>query len=219
MSCDGTRRDPSPLPRTPGYGPDTFLPSSYQQIGPKQLDKLQAVLARYENGQPVNLVGEIHAMARTPSVRCRTRLTWVMENLRQPPDTYTGGGGDPKFNDSTTARGAAPPTLWAASIVPTRSLARAPSPVRNLVGTRGAPLSIPTGPELWGFDLNVETFGEVIFSKFNVLNAGLNRVQWTLVAQYASVERLTAEEWQQAISNIGIFPSIEAGLTISDGSG
>jgi hypothetical protein len=199
----------------PNYGTE-YLPPSNQQLGHRDWEQLSKILVRYDNALPVVASGVVVARVLTPSVRCRTRLTLILDNIEELP----GAAADPVTTDNTTRVGLTPPTLWMASQVRPKSRSRYFSPVRNLVGTRTAPLTIPTDVGLWGYDLQTETFGEQIWTRLNVTSAGINNVEWKLLVQYASVTPLTDTEWAKAIAGIGgIMAQPENGIRISDGSG
>lgn len=201
--------------QVPGYGTE-FLPPNYQQIGHREWENLSKILVRYDNALPVIATGVVFARVVTPSVRCRTRLTLVLDVIEENPAI----SGDPVATDNTSRVGLTPPTLWVASQVRPKSRSRYFSPVRNIVGTRTAPLTIPTDVGLWGYDINVETFGEQVWTRLNINSAGINQVEWKLLVQYASLQPLTDVEWQKAIGGIGgIMVSPENGIRISDGSG
>jgi hypothetical protein len=195
-SCGG--REPKP-----GYG--SYLPGSYQLVGPREDQALSVVLAVAAAGATTNNPS-IPFHVRTPNVRVRTRVVVVYEPIGSSVDV-----------DSAlyTAALASAGSLWVALKTGTRSNRTKNPPTRDIVGTGASPLAVPTNTRLWGYDFEVETNGEELLGVFVPPDcaAGNPGGQWTLAVFYESVERLSKEEWNQFVQGYGIEPLAPVALT------
>lgn len=190
----------------PGY--PAYLPASYQFLGPEQDQLLDQIIA-INAGANVSPSGPALFWVKTPNVRCRTRVSLVLE-----PD-------DVDVNPNTTSTAgfiSTGGTLWVAEHERTRAGNPQVSPVRNVIGTSVAPQAIPTDPRLWGFVFEVETNGQELYGRFlpsPIPSEPLSATKWHLIVRYESVERLSDEEWSQFQGRYGCRVSPEGGLVVA----
>lgn len=188
----------------PGYL--AYLPASYQVLGPKQDQSLDQIIA--SAGAQAADFGDAEATfsVKTPNVRCRTRVSLVLE----PDDVAV----DPNTELNTVILSGTG-TLWVAEHERTRSGRPQMSPVRNVVSLGGTPVAIPTDTRLWGFSFETETNGQELYGRFHppaVKVAPAAASFWHIIVRYESVERLTKEEWAQFKMQYGLRIYPEKGL-------
>lgn len=192
---------PSPPDPRPGYG-SPYAPATYQRWGPAQDPALEAILVRVGAGEEPpggTVLQEFRVL--TPSVKARTRVAIMLVPRQSTPADV--------LNDTNTATllgMTADLNVWSItrSIHPTQ---RPSIPTANIVAAGGSPLRIPTDDRLWGYEFEVETAGDELighlFLDFDP-EPQQESHEWRLSVTYASVDPMSAEEWAQLISRVGI---------------
>jgi hypothetical protein len=107
-------------------------------------------------------------------------------------------------------------TLWAAIRQRVQEDTPQPVPTRNLVGTKAAPVAVPTDPGLWGFEGEWETAGEELYFSFVPPNAKVGNTRgaaWHAIVYYEAVQRLSDEEWNQMRQGYALLTSPPVVLT------
>lgn len=194
------------LQTQPGYL--AYLPSSYQFLGPEQDQLLDQIIC----SNPANAAdndGFAEFWVKTPNVRCRTRVSFVLE----PNDVSV----DPNTALNTVILDGTG-LLWAAEHERTRSGRPQMSPIRNVVGTGATPLAIPTDTRLWGFTFEVETNGQELYGQFTppaIKDTPAAASLWHILVRYESVQRLSDEEWNQFKQRYGLRIAPEKGLVLT----
>ncbi|MDD5367329.1 MAG: hypothetical protein PHR30_18500 [Gallionellaceae bacterium] len=132
--------------------------------------------------------GDANFVVPTPDARCRTKISVVF--------SADVGGAAPAVADPMLASLPAGNTLWLVYRELSGSGTR--TPVRNLAGTRAAPLAIPTDAGLWGYEDQIETAGDEVFGKLHLVPLGyIGRVQ--LRVRYAAMEPMSQAEWSNLV--------------------
>lgn len=190
----------------PGYL--AYLPGSYQVLGPEQDQGLHKILATAPASASDN-DGPVEFWVKTPNVRCRTRVAFVLE----PDDVAV----DPNAVANTVILDGTG-LLWVVEKERTRAGKPQTSPVRNVVGTGAAPLAIPTDTRLWGFVFELETNGQELYGQFTppaIIETPASASKWNLIVRYESVERLSDEEWNQFRGRYGARVNPEKGQVLA----
>lgn len=206
----------------PGYL--EFRPPSYQVLGPEQESTLDRILATYPSDTGTTLAPppESRFIVRTPQVRCRVRVS-VFAKPDQPAlgnPTLADPDVDPVTDmyavDGTGRMG----LLWVVEHERGNGSGTKASPVRNIVGTGAAPLSIPTDARLWGYTFELETCGTELYGVFvppnNALAGALTTSRWHVTARYESVVPVSDEEWNQFLGKQLLRVSPQDGVIVEN---
>jgi hypothetical protein len=192
-------RDKNAPAGTPGYGAPP-LPSDLQVFGPRSPmgDKCELVMATVEGGGEVT-GGEAVVFVELPSAKVLTRVSIFCAPI--------AGSVNPMEN-TTAAILAGTWSLWAALLTETKFGGRAGNffPTRNVVGTRAAPLNIPTDTGLWGFEFEIQTAAA---SRLRLLLTEIESGasdDYEIRAQvtYQSIVAMSPQEWGKFIERAGI---------------
>jgi hypothetical protein len=197
----------------PGYL--DYLPASYQVLGPQQDSHLSQRLVTAPASATTNHPA-VRFSVRTPNVRCRTRVSLILEPLSVTDTSQQ------IFNSNTIILAATQPAgaanLWVCEREYSGSGAQQASPVDNVVGTGNSPITIPTDVRLWGYSFEIETNGQELFGVFvppDIGSAPTSASSWILSVRYESVNRLSDEEWNQFVGQQFSRVLPEGGVTLT----
>lgn len=193
-------RDKNAPAGTPGYNAPP-LPSDLQTFGPRSPmgDKCELVICTVESGGE-ETAGLGVAYVEVPSAKVLTRVS-----IFAAP---TDGDANPMVDDSD---GVIIGTwgLWAALLTRSKLLGNAGNffPTRNVIGTKAAPLQIPTDPGLWGFEFEIQTAAASrIALRLNEISTG-GPDNYDIRAQvtYQAIVPMSPQEWGKFIEKAGII--------------
>lgn len=184
-----------------GFGNSGPQHERFQRWGPDENRDLDRVILSVGNATAPSASCPFEL--RAPDVKVRTRVVLAIEQGN------TGAAPiDPVSAGPSGVVGANAFALWLAGrqrlfasgfpfLLP---------PTRNLVGTAGSPLTIPTDARLWGFEVEFETAGEEIYGVLSVSDAApaTRPYRWHLITNFESVDMLTPAEWQKITERAGI---------------
>jgi hypothetical protein len=207
----------------PGYL--EFRPPSYQVLGPEQESTLDKILATYPSDVQTTRTADertVRFWLRTPQVRCRCRLSV----FAKPDQPFLGNPplADPTvdpISDMYEPFVVAQPgvaSLWVSEVERGNGPGVKASPVRNIVGTGGTPLIIPTDVRLWGYTFELETNGTELYGVFvapNNANPALTTSRWHAVARFESVVPVSDEEWNQFLGKNLLRTSPQEGIEVT----
>jgi hypothetical protein len=205
-----------------------WRPPNYQVLGPEQEETLDRILVTYpdDQGTTMDPLPTARFWVRTPQVRCRVRVV-VFAKPDQPAGVGNPTAADPDADPITDMYVANVSgelgLLWVAEHERGNGSGLKASPVRNVVGTAAAPLSIPTDARLWGYAFEVETNGTELYGEFtppnNAVGGALCPSRWHVVVRYESVVPVSDEEWNQFLGKQFLRVSPQEGVTVEGGGG
>lgn len=178
-----------------GFGIASKKATVLKRLGPTQdpnLDRVIASVGTNVLGADVAVPWEVKIP--DPSVQVRISLAIAPKTAVAPDDSA-----------NTVSLGTTTATLWAT--LRTRAVANQPLwvPTRNLIGTGAAPITIPTDTRLWGYEFEIVTVGQNVRGVLTVgAGTATAAYEWHLVADYASVEEISDEEWKILVNMCGI---------------
>jgi hypothetical protein len=177
----------------------------FQSWGPDEENRLDRILAVSPNA-PLTVNQDARFVIKTPHVRCNLRLAVFVARLATDADPIGSIGNYLDF-DSGTGYVFGLNALWICSRAHYRG-GGALVPTKDVVGTRDAPLIIPTNKGLYGFEVELQTSGEELFGILTmpfqntdtiplVQNPTIGK-DWHVACRYSSTVPLTAEEYARA---------------------